>query len=459
MTFVVATIFMMTASVALIYRLTDYFGFHLKLSSLALCAVMAFVVNFTAILLSPYLTEEHYIRLGVLVIIAAAFVTMYNEFLLAREERLARADITAVPLTDAERAMAEDDDESIVIATATVEPVAPITATSRVNPVISEGKKMLEKMRRKALERRDKVRSLQKQSEEMAERARLDELAKQRAAEKQRQDEKLARERQEKEQKEQAAREKAEQEKRERERIEQEEREKSERAERERQARLDRERLEREQLERERQEEERRKEERLERERIENEERERRRKEEQLERERIERERIERERAERERQAQILEKERQERLAKERAEQQKTAAPRTGLPPRPRRTLDELLDDAFAAKEKGDKAGAVTALGSALRLYPDDDYAPFVAVDLANVFKEAGDYKAAVGTLLKAMRLNAVNSSNEMRDEFRANIQFLRRTDEVLMKKGLRGMPFSQIPPAIMREIENDNAQ
>ena len=98
-------------------------------------------------------------------------------------------------------------------------------------------------------------------------------------------------------------------------------------------------------------------------------------------------------------------------------------------------------------------------MGSALRLYPDDDYAPFVAVDLANVFKEAGDYKAAVGTLLKAMRLNAVNSSNEMRDEFRANIQFLRRTDEVLMKKGLRGMPFSQIPPAIMREIENDNAQ
>ena len=107
------------------------------------------------------------------------------------------------------------------------------------------------------------------------------------------------------------------------------------------------------------------------------------------------------------------------------------------------------------AKGKGDKPGAVTALSTALRLYADDDYAPFIAIDMANIFKEAGDYKAAVGAHLKALGLPAVKNNPDMRAEFDRSIAYLRRVDEVLAKHRAAGTPFSKIPVWLMREIEN----
>lgn len=85
MTFILVTLAIMGASIFLIYKLTNRFGFRMKYKSLFLCAFMAFLVNIAAISMSPYLTRAHYIRLILLVIAAAAVVTIYNEYLLRRE--------------------------------------------------------------------------------------------------------------------------------------------------------------------------------------------------------------------------------------------------------------------------------------------------------------------------------------------------------------------------------------
>ena len=85
MIFLLTTGSIMAISIFLIYRLCRFFHIDMKYSSLLLCAVLAFVVNGAAIIMSPFLDKAHYLRLGLLVVVAAALVTFYNERLLRRE--------------------------------------------------------------------------------------------------------------------------------------------------------------------------------------------------------------------------------------------------------------------------------------------------------------------------------------------------------------------------------------
>lgn len=87
MTFILLTGSIMAVSIFLIYRLCRLAGIEMKWISLVLCAVLAFIVNALAISMSAFLDRTHYFRLGVLVVLAAALVTLVNEHLLRREER------------------------------------------------------------------------------------------------------------------------------------------------------------------------------------------------------------------------------------------------------------------------------------------------------------------------------------------------------------------------------------
>ena len=91
MTFVLITGSIMTISIFLIYRLCHFFAIEMKWTSLVLCAVMALIVNGMAITMSPFLDKGHYLRLGILVVTAAAVVTFFNERMLRREEAIAGA--------------------------------------------------------------------------------------------------------------------------------------------------------------------------------------------------------------------------------------------------------------------------------------------------------------------------------------------------------------------------------
>ena len=87
MTFLVVTAAVMAVSILLIYKLCLYYGLELKWISLVLCAMMAFGVNGATIILSPFLDQSHYFKLTALVLFAAALVTLFNEYLLKREKR------------------------------------------------------------------------------------------------------------------------------------------------------------------------------------------------------------------------------------------------------------------------------------------------------------------------------------------------------------------------------------
>ena len=84
MTFILLTGSIMAVSIFLIYRLCRLAGIEMKWISLVLCAVLAFIVNALAISMSAFLDRTHYFRLGVLVVLAAALVTLVNEHQIGR---------------------------------------------------------------------------------------------------------------------------------------------------------------------------------------------------------------------------------------------------------------------------------------------------------------------------------------------------------------------------------------
>ncbi|MBQ9377674.1 MAG: hypothetical protein IJU05_07735, partial [Schwartzia sp.] len=84
MGFLFASVVFMAISVFLVHRITRHFGLAIDPRALLLCAVMALVVNFSAILLSAYLTFNHLMMLVGMVVVSAALVTGFNEFLLRR---------------------------------------------------------------------------------------------------------------------------------------------------------------------------------------------------------------------------------------------------------------------------------------------------------------------------------------------------------------------------------------
>lgn len=69
----------MLLSVLIIYKVTNFFGFCLRLKSLLLCALFAFSVNFITLSVSAYLTTTHFALILAAVFLSACLVTFYNE--------------------------------------------------------------------------------------------------------------------------------------------------------------------------------------------------------------------------------------------------------------------------------------------------------------------------------------------------------------------------------------------
>ncbi|MGX8704930.1 MAG: hypothetical protein ACSW8H_10870, partial [bacterium] len=68
MGFLVAAVVFMAVSVLIVQRVAQYFGIAVHTNALVLCAVAALIVNFSAILLSAYLTFSHLMMLVILVL-------------------------------------------------------------------------------------------------------------------------------------------------------------------------------------------------------------------------------------------------------------------------------------------------------------------------------------------------------------------------------------------------------
>ena len=81
-------------------------------------------------------------------------------------------------------------------------------------------------------------------------------------------------------------------------------------------------------------------------------------------------------------------------------------------------SMDALLDFAFA--QTGAKAYelALLAYSTALEQYRNDDYAPFIIIDMVNLYKSQGRYQEAIDCVHNAMDLPAIQESPAYQQNF-----------------------------------------
>ena len=119
-------------------------------------------------------------------------------------------------------------------------------------------------------------------------------------------------------------------------------------------------------------------------------------------------------------------------------------------------TLDEILDYAYLEKQEGHTWQAIAAYKKALEKYRNDEYAPFVAIDLGNIYKEQAFYTKAIKTYEDALELPAVRRNASTKAEFKKNLIYLKTVQSVLLRHKALSTPFSKISRAYLQEIETE---
>ncbi|MBQ7516752.1 MAG: tetratricopeptide repeat protein, partial [Schwartzia sp.] len=118
-------------------------------------------------------------------------------------------------------------------------------------------------------------------------------------------------------------------------------------------------------------------------------------------------------------------------------------------------TLDELLDFAYDRKSQRCFAPAIVAYERALSSYQDDPYAPFIVIELGNIYKENGAYDEAIRVYRQALSLPAIQGQSGVEADFARNIDYLDTVSHILAQHDVPSLPFNQIPPGYMQEIES----
>ena len=119
-------------------------------------------------------------------------------------------------------------------------------------------------------------------------------------------------------------------------------------------------------------------------------------------------------------------------------------------------SLDDILDYAYAEKASGNLRQAISAYQRALERYKNDDYAPFIAIDLGNIYKEQAAYTKVIKTYEDALKLPVVIRNSATYSEFSKNLAYMRMIQTILLRHRALSTPFSKIPAQYLQEVETE---
>lgn len=118
--------------------------------------------------------------------------------------------------------------------------------------------------------------------------------------------------------------------------------------------------------------------------------------------------------------------------------------------------LDDLIEFAFSSKENQDYRTAFNAFSRALTLYPNSQAAPFLVVEIGNILKNKGDYDEAIKVFSNGRNFLQTKQDVMIEQEFISTIAYLRIIKNILLQNNLGDVPFSKIPPEIIKLIDEE---
>ena len=119
-------------------------------------------------------------------------------------------------------------------------------------------------------------------------------------------------------------------------------------------------------------------------------------------------------------------------------------------------TLDDILDKAYNERAKGHVWQTIELYKKALERYRNDEYAPFVAIDLGNIYKEQALYSKAIKIYEEALTLPAVARNRSVKKEFVNNLEYLRIVRDVLLKYQALSVPYGKLSGKLLQEIDDE---
>lgn len=116
-------------------------------------------------------------------------------------------------------------------------------------------------------------------------------------------------------------------------------------------------------------------------------------------------------------------------------------------------SMDQLLDYAFELGMQQPEQ-ALQAYAHTLNRFREDSYAPFIVIEMTNIYKRLGQYTAAMQCLDGAMDIPAIQNDTSIRQQFSDSRAYLAATAEVLQQEKAGNIPFSDIPQELVTKIE-----
>ncbi len=117
-------------------------------------------------------------------------------------------------------------------------------------------------------------------------------------------------------------------------------------------------------------------------------------------------------------------------------------------------TLDDYLDRAYAEKDANHLDAAAALYREAIDKFSDDSYVPFLVIELGNLYKDEGKYADAIETYRRALSIPIIQGQNGIADEFRKNITYLDTVSHITARHGAPRISYNKIPPDWLAEIE-----
>ena len=116
-------------------------------------------------------------------------------------------------------------------------------------------------------------------------------------------------------------------------------------------------------------------------------------------------------------------------------------------------SLDALLDIAYEAADSN-PARAIAAYRCALARYPEDSYMPYLIIELSTLYKNLGDYDAALALFDEALALPVIAKNAVMLQEFQHSRNILTVVSHMLTAQGTPALPFGEVPKELLMEAD-----
>lgn len=116
-------------------------------------------------------------------------------------------------------------------------------------------------------------------------------------------------------------------------------------------------------------------------------------------------------------------------------------------------SLDALLDIAYEAADSN-PARAIAAYRRALARYPEDSYMPYLIIELSTLYKNLGDYDAALALFDEALALPVIAKNAVMLQEFQHSRNILTVVSYMLTAQGTPALPFGEVPKELLMEAD-----